>query len=605
MRRDQRQPVDMAIAVGVVGEKEQMLVVSGTCRCAVRNVAGEERRQRLAAACAPGTEFRVGARHHGAAHRLHQRFAGGDGRRLRGIDGKDVHRGQSLVRRRRHEAKAEPAAVADDQRAASGIPKDDLDMAQPPRKPVRVKGVRARSLAVERLRLDPDRCAAPIKPGMPQRVCDGSGRATVGLGAGSPSDAAARPRLRERNRRDGVPAAKAVLRAAVAVDAVVAKHAVVRRRNEKGFIEDFAGAAVDVLEAGNVLSGQGPLDIGLGKRTIRRNFHEDAADAWIGVGKSDAWQRNKADAARDVRRAGIMSDDETLNLRTAGFLFRLVDLPIDNGIHEPLRREVADGLRHVRGALLRDQPEALRIFGGAQIEEEAGRLPIVGKGAELRLRRLTEERDARAAVTPLFEAPRAGAVTLLETVERAADGAGRIASATARSRSRHRAAVAREEVLGFAPAAHLRPRKGRVDAAPERVQPLHQLAKPARLVLAVIEGPGVEAGRVRLEQDRAHDLAHADFRNPARIAADRVEVVVGNEVGGRPRLGLGRRGDVRRIETLQPAEGGVLVVVRFVAPAPAIRACHQRLEQAERRGRPVAGAVVAPVQQAHFDEQRA
>ena len=101
-----------------------------------------------------------------------------------------------------------------------------------------------------------------------------------------------------------------------------------------------------------------------------------------------------------------------------------------------------------------------------------------------------------------------------------------------------------------------------------------------------------------------HELAAADFRHASRIALSRHRC----RCWAQNTSWRGRRSwpAPRCVGAKNSPASGTPRLFRPPAGAPATTICarHQRLEQPERRRRPVADAVVAPGQQAHLDDQR-
>src|SRR5262249_54962094 len=104
-----------------------------------------------------------------------------------------------------------------------------------------------------------------------------------------------------------------------------------------------------------------------------------------------------------------------------------------------------------------------------------------------------------------------------------------------------------------------------IDPAAELVEPLCDRADPFRLLLAFIETPRVEQRLAGIEQTRPDELGRPDFRDAPRIAADRIEVIVGDVVL-EPAPHAGRwRADYGRRKLLEPGERGAVVVGKSIA----------------------------------------
>ena len=240
---------------------------------------------------------------------------------------------------------------------------------------------------------------------------------------------------------------------------------------------------------------------------------------------------------------------------------------------------------------------------------------VVGHRRAIGLGRAAEVHDTVATTALRLELAGAVGVTGVQAVQRAGHRAERIARpARSAGRAEDRAAMAGEADLRGRPIGQFRTGVGSVDAMAQRVETVGERGDaggvPAIPGALPGYGPDIEdrvvASRQRIfQQCGLAAFRDTDLRRAARIAGFGVQVVVRHVMHHRPARTARGRGDQRWRQAFQPVEGGVLDGAILARPAPAVGAGHQRLEQAEGGGRPVADTVIAPGQQVDLDQQGA
>ena len=105
---------------------------------------------------------------------------------------------------------------------------------------------------------------------------------------------------------------------------------------------------------------------------------------------------------------------------------------------------------------------------------------------------------------------------------------------------------------------------------------------------------------LRHRSSAGEDLGRANLADPRRVAADGVEIIVGNEVLEAPARVSGGCGNGRRIQPFEPFERLHRVTGQTF---PARRARDKRLKQTRGRRRPLSAAMIAALVESHGNEE--